>query len=215
MPKLKYKPVLAVLQKLINEEYSHSQLSKLLIENGLNVTSNALSNRYSNDGYLKEEEIEIIEKKYNINLLEEISEENCIEIEHIHIGPSCGSGTTVLDEPEVTPIKLGTQMIQNILKVTNPSKLKTFRASGDSMEPIIEDSDILLVDTGRTDYQNGGIFILTINNDWFVKRLRLRITGELDIISDNPKYPTETLKPNSEVEIIIRGKVLKNLSRGL
>lgn len=140
---------------------------------------------------------------------------DCIEIDHIHINPSCGKGTVVLDEAEITPIKLGTQMIQSVLKISHPHNLKTFKACGDSMETIIEDGDMLLVDTGRTDFNNGGIFLLTINNDWFVKRLRLRVTGELDIISDNDKYPIESLKPDSNVEVTIKGRVIKNLSRGL
>ncbi len=73
----------------------------------------------------------------------------------------------------------------------------------------------MLVDTSKTDYQNGGIYLLTINNDWFIKRLRKRLSGELDVISDNSKYPIETFKPNDEIEIIVKGRVIKNLSRGL
>ena len=83
------------------------------------------------------------------------------------------------------------------------------------MVPTIEDSDMLLIDTGRTDYNNGGIFLLTINNDWFIKRLRKRMTGELDIISDNTKYPVETFQPEQNIEVFIKGRVIKNLSRGL
>ncbi len=93
--------------------------------------------------------------------------------------------------------------------------MKLFKASGDSMEPVISNNDVLLVDIASTDFNNGGIFLLTINNEWFVKRLRLRITGELDIISENEKYPVETLQPNSNIEICIKGRVIKNFSRGL
>ena len=83
------------------------------------------------------------------------------------------------------------------------------------MTDTIDDSNVLLIDMGRTDYQNGGIFLLQKDNDWFIKRLRLRMTGELDIISDNPKYPIETFKPSDMVNIVIRGRVIKNLSKGL
>lgn|GEM_PF-3595833 len=80
-----------------------------------------------------------------------------------------------------------------------------------------KDYNVLTQDISYTDkeFSNGGVFLLTINNDWFVKRLRRRITGELDIISDNSKYPTETLKPDTKIEIAIKGRVLKNLSHGL
>jgi phage repressor protein C with HTH and peptisase S24 domain len=41
------------------------------------------------------------------------------------------------------------------------------------------------------------------------------MTGELDIISDNTKYPIETFKPEDAVSIVVRGRVIKNLSKGL
>ena len=107
-------------------------------------------------------------------------------------------------------------LIENIFKVSDVNNLKVFRASGDSMEDTIYDNDDLLVDIGRKDFNNGGIFVLTINNEWFIKRLQLRINGDLDIISDNKsKYQTETKHPNDDIEIIIKGRVIKNLSRGL
>lgn len=156
------------------------------------------------------------EKYTNIidNKLSNIANDDCIEIEHIHINPSCGSGTVVLAEADVTPVKIGREIIKNIWNA-KPENLKIFQASGDSMADTIEDNNILLVDTSKTDYRNGGIFLLTINNDWYIKRLRLRITGELDIISDNSKYPVETLLPDTAKEIRIIGRVIKNLSRGL
>lgn len=131
------------------------------------------------------------------------------------LSPSCGYGTFQDDEADRKPIKLGTSLISDVLKVSNPDMLKTFTASGDSMNPVIEHGDLLLIDTGDIQYSNGGVFLITINNDWFIKRLRKRITGELDIISDNPKYPIETLDTNSFKEVYIKGRVLKNLSRGL
>ena len=156
-----------------------------------------------------------IEEFYAIKFERSNISTDCVEIEHIHINPSCGKGTIVLDEAEITPVKLGKAIISSILKISRPEYLKTFKASGDNMEPIIEDGDILLVDTNRTDYQNGGVFLITINNDWYVKRLRKRLSGELDIISDNIKYPMETFTPETQIDVFIKGRVIKNLSRGL
>lgn len=171
-----------------------------------------LYNRVQRDSEFSDEEIAKIESFYGIELSG--SGANCIELEYIHIQPSCGPGTFVLDEADVTPVRIGEEVIKSIWK-TAPENLKLFTASGDSMEHTISDLDILLVDISRTDFNNGGVFLITINNDWFVKRLRLRITGELDIISDNEKYPVETLKPNCDVEICVKGRVIKNLSKGL
>lgn len=182
----------------------------------LGVSKQQISNIETGKSELTDENKRILLEKFDLNLQSQIlNKDDCIEIDHIHINPSCGKGTVVLDEAEITPIKLGTQMIQSVLKISHPHNLKTFKACGDSMETIIEDGDMLLVDTGRTDFTNGGIFLLTINNDWFVKRLRKRLSGELDVISDNEKYPVETFKPNDDIEIVVKGRVVKNLSRGL
>ncbi len=202
---MKYNKLLSTLQNLIGFRPKQTDLCEIL-----QVKKAAMSARAARDSDFSESEIALIEKHYGIELLTD-----CVELDYIKINPSCGQGTVVPDDAEVTPVKIGTELIRELWKIPHPSDLKLFKASGDSMENIIEDGNILLVDTSRRDFNNGGIFVLTINNDWFVKRLRLRITGELDIISDNQKYPIETLKPDGDVEISIVGRVIKNLSRGL
>lgn len=204
---MKYNELFGKLENIRGIRPSQQQIADIL-----EVRQSVIGNRAVRNSKFSEKELERIEDFYGIDLT---GDSDCTEIEHIHIKPSCGKGTVVLEEPEITPIKLGTQLIQSVLKISDPKNLKTFRASGDSMTPIIEDGDLLLVDTARTDFYNGGIFLLTINNNWFIKRLRLRLSGELDIISDNEKYPTETFQNNEDIEVMIKGRVIKNLSRGL
>lgn len=204
---MRHKELLETLQNLIGVKPSAKMLVDIL---GFSSEKVVYTRAQRNSNY-SDDEIALIEKHYGIDLMGD----NCVEVEHIHINPSCGNGTVVFDNAEVTSVKLGRELVKSILKISNPQNLKIFTACGDSMESIIEDKDTLLVDTGRTDYNNGGIFVLTINNEWYVKRLRLRVTGELDIISDNDKYPIETIRPDSGLEIAIKGRVIKNLSRGL
>lgn len=206
---MKYDKLIARLQKLIGFAPKQAELCKIL-----EYTPSKVSARAQRNSDFSDEEIEKIEKHYGISLMGN-NTEDCIVVDHIHIDPSCGKGTAVFADADITPIKLGTAMLQSVMKISHPQNLKTFRASGDSMESIIEDGDMLPVDTGRTDFNNGGIFLLTINNDWFVKRLRKRLSGELDVISDNKQYPVETFKPDDNIEIVIKGRVVKNLSRGL
>lgn len=204
---MKYSTVIDRLQKFTNTTPSVGDLAK-----ATGLTEKNLYARRTYNREFSEEEMKRIEEYYSITLL---GSEDCIEIDHIHINPSCGRGTVVLEDAIATPVKIGREIIKDLWHVQNPNVLKLFKASGDSMADTIEDGNILLVDTSRTDYQNGGIYLLTINNDWFIKRLRKRLSGELDVISDNSKYPIETFKPNDEIEIIVKGRVIKNLSRGL
>lgn len=179
----------------------------------LGVSYSTIAARKQRDSEYSDEEIQQIEAHIGV-YLSWTGDIECVELDYIHIRPSCGKGTYVIDEADITPVKLGKELIQDVWGA-DPVNLKLFKSSGDSMSPIIEDGNILLVDVSKTDFNNGGIFLLTINNDWFIKRLRLRLTGELDIISDNDKYPMETLQPDSNIEIIVKGRVIKNLSKGL
>lgn len=144
-----------------------------------------------------------------------LTDSDCINIEYIGISPSCGAGTIVIDEPEITPIKLSNSLITHILKCSHPENLKVFKAQGDSMETLIEDGDLLLVDIGRTDIYNAGIYVFSVDSEWRVKRFRLRLDKVLEIISDNPKYDIELIMPDNNINLKVRGKVIKNLSRGL
>lgn len=143
------------------------------------------------------------------------NDDDCMVIEHIGIKPSCGCGTMVFEEPEIRPIKLGNDVISHYMRCSHPLNLKAFTASGDSMSPLIEDGDLLLVDTGRTELSNSGVYVFSLNNEWRVKRFNLKIDGRLEIISDNPKYEKELLEPDCGLELYVKGRVIKNLSRGL
>ena len=209
---MRFKDISLTLQNLKQENITQTQIADALGYSVQTINKRAVRNSNFTD-----DEIKQIESFFDVDLSKKSTphQEDCIIVDHIHINPSCGKGTSVYFDSDITPIKLGTQMLQSVLKVSHPQNLKVFVATGDSMTPAIESGDMLLIDTGRTDFSNGGIFLLTINNDWFIKRLRKRLTGELDIISDNTNYPVETFKPDTDIEVFIKGRVIKNLSRGL
>ena len=204
---MRFSKLLNTLQNLIGFTPKQSDIGKIL-----NMGYSTINGRYQRDSDFSDEEIEKIEEHYGISLRG--GDNNSVEIEYININPSCGHGTIVLDDADIIPVRIGKELIQDVWKA-NPKDLKLFKASGDSMQPIIEDGDILLVNTARTDFQNGGIFLLTIENDWFIKRLRLRVDGILEIISENERYLKEVVPRNATLEIKIYGRVIKNLSRGL
>ena len=195
------------------DNYLNENVSQAKIAKALDTTVQNLNKKIKNiNTEVTLSDIYKIENYFKISIL---NASDCVTLEHIHINPSCGSGTVVIDEPAITPIKLGRKLLETILRVSNINNLKTFTAIGDSMEDTINDHDLLLVDTGRLDFNNGGVFLLQRDNDWFVKRLRLKLNGELEVISDNKKYGIEIFKPDDNVEIKIKGRVIKNLSKGL
>ena len=85
--------------------------------------------------------------------------------------------------------------------------LHAINVIGDSMEPTLRDKEIVVCDVSTGELINGHIYIInTPNSGLLIKRFSSE--GEyLDILSDNPLYPTQRLSLHQE-EIQILGRVL-------
>lgn len=143
-------------------------------------------------------------------------DDDIIEIERIEgIRPECGAGSDIIVDAHIEPFRISRHSILEYIRCSSPENLKTFRASGDSMEDKISDGDWLLVDIGRRDASVSGVYIFLANGLCRCKRLNMTLDGRLEVKSDNPKYAMEVVGPNNNIEINIIGRVLNNLSKGL
>lgn len=80
-----------------------------------------------------------------------------------------------------------------------PQNAEFLVVDGDSMEPTIKDGDLVLVDRGFGEVVNGKIYVLLVNDRVLVKRVHLLAFGGAMLISDNERYPTETI-PGRDME---------------
>lgn len=211
---MKYKEVLSNLQILTNENITQTKLAAIL-----NYSVQTINKRALRNSNFTSAELQTLEEYFNVNLPinnKQVSDDDIIEIEQIQgIQPACGGGLEVYTAPNIEPFRISRQAIIQYLRCTAPENLKIFEASGDSMEDKISDGDWLLVDIGRRDASISGIYVFTANGLWRCKRLNITLNGVLEVKSDNPKYGTETVKPNDNTEIVIIGRVLNNLSKGI
>lgn len=79
------------------------------------------------------------------------------------------------------------------------------------MEPTIRDGDLIMVvqDVDWSIVERGGIFVFSLDGDrLLLKRLHVMMSGDLQIISDNPAYPVEAI-PFADIphRIIVHGQV--------
>jgi len=75
-----------------------------------------------------------------------------------------------------------------LLRKCQPKQCGCFRVSGDSMVPVIQDGDVVLVDMGQNDLREvreGKIYAFSEGELIRVKRLIYKGSGELWAISDN------------------------------
>lgn len=114
-------------------------------------------------------------------------------IASIAVEASMGGGTLVTEEIEDKPFFFRKSWIRDRLKVT-PQDLRVIRVRGDSMQPTMNDGDVVLVDLTRNLPSPPGIFVLFDGHGLMVKRLEmLPGSSEVRVISDNPHYAPYSL----------------------
>ena len=73
---------------------------------------------------------------------------------------------------------------------TSRSNIVLMVVQGDSMAPTIQTNDIVMIDRGRTVIHNGCIFALGVGESILIKRINLKASGDVQVISDNKtEYP--------------------------
>lgn len=122
---------------------------------------------------------------------------------------SMGPGTEIQhDDILVGQIALSEQWVARRLQPTNLNALRFIHAYGDNMSPTFEDGDILLVDTGIKDPKTiDGVYVMAANDRVYIKRVRQRMDGVVEISSDNATVKTVDVL-NGDHRIDILGRVV-------
>lgn len=131
------------------------------------------------------------------------------------VSAAAGSGALVYDENSVKHLQISSA----IINITTGHNVCLINATGNSMQPVIDDRDLLLVDLTHKDFIDEGIYVVRLENTLLVKRLQ-KIPNGIVLISDNPQYSPITLNSNNfnENDAAIIGKVIsviKNFNRNI
>lgn len=89
----------------------------------------------------------------------------------------------------------------------NLSTIRVLTMNSDSMSGTIEDGSVLFVDESVKFYNGEGVYVIDTADGLKAKRLQMTVSGSLNVISDNPKYPIEVISPKDIDDIRICGKV--------
>ncbi len=87
--------------------------------------------------------------------------------------------------------------------------LRVVYAKGDSMEPEIQDGAAMLVNTADARLDEGCIYVISLNDHLFAKRVRRSFDGGVGLISANQlMYPAMEVKPEQLQEMRVLGRVV-------
>ena len=89
-----------------------------------------------------------------------------------------------------------------------PDSLAVVQAEGDSMEPTVRDSDVLLVDTSVRSVRSDGIYLIEQASELRCKRLQMMVGGGVRIRSDNTRYETELVSAENADLVRVVAKVI-------
>lgn len=122
------------------------------------------------------------------------------------IRASAGGGAEVFDEDFET-ISISHRIMESMVGTGN-TDLEAIHVDGESMEPTLQDGSIVFLDRSEININKDGIFVASTTAGLFIKRIRQRADGMVELISDNKSYSPELLSPD---EVSIVGKVVGNI----
>ena len=122
------------------------------------------------------------------------------------IRASAGGGSFNFDDNyEVLSID---RTLMNNITASSSETLEAINVDGESMEPTLQDGSIVFIDRNQTNINKDGIFVASTTAGLFIKRIRQRADGMIELISDNKTYSPEIITLE-EVEIV--GRVVGNI----
>ncbi len=122
------------------------------------------------------------------------------------IRASAGGGAFNFDD-DYEVLSIDKTIMSNITASSN-EVLEAINVDGESMEPTLQDGSIVFIDRNQTNINKDGVFVASTTAGLFIKRIRQRADGMIELISDNKAYSPEMITPE-EVEIV--GRVVGNI----
>ena len=127
-------------------------------------------------------------------------------VPRLDVRAAAGAGSWTEDDPLLGEMAFDTRLIAALGVRANA--LSLVRAQGDSMEPLIRDGDMMLVDgSDRAGLGRGGVHVIRVDGMVQVKRLR-RVADGYEILSENPAYPPVVARPEIVGRVVWLGRAL-------
>lgn len=116
-------------------------------------------------------------------------------IPRYNLQAAAGHGAAVEDEAPMFSMAFRRYWIEHYLHAS-PADLAVISVKGDSMEGVLNNKDVILLNTADNQ-PTSGLYVLRVEGDLIVKRVQRLPGGLLRVISANEAYPTFDVDLNS------------------
>lgn len=128
-------------------------------------------------------------------------------IPRYNLKAAAGHGATTEGEKPMFSMAFRRYWVENYLRAT-PTDLSVISVKGDSMEGVLNDRDVILLNTSDTQ-ASSGLYVLRVDGDLVVKRVQRLPGGILRVISANEAYATFDVDlNNSPADFGVIGRVV-------
>lgn len=124
------------------------------------------------------------------------------DVPRLALGASAGPGALAVDEQPFGALRFSQEWLRSM--GLNPAQLVTIEVTGDSMHPVLNDGDEILVDQSRRSLRDG-IHVVRVGDHLLVKRIDMGHPGRVRLKSENPAYDPIDLAPE---EVAVIGRVV-------
>lgn len=115
--------------------------------------------------------------------------EGTISIALMNVHAAMGSGAVAPEHEEVVQrMVLSEPWLRRNAAFSKSDNLALVTGIGDSMAPTFHDGDVLMVDRGISDVKVDAVYVLSLKDELYIKRLQRRPDGSVLMISDNKSY---------------------------
>nr|WP_286174234.1 S24 family peptidase [Rhodobacter sp. NTK016B] len=136
--------------------------------------------------------------------LEVVKGEPTVSIGVYDIEASAGGGASVMSEAVVGAVALPSWYVSQFTR-SSGGDLFVVAVKGDSMEPTLEDGDLVMADKQKRDPRYGGVYVIREDNALLVKRLApVSQQGAVRVISDNREIYAAVERKADEIDVIGR-----------
>ncbi|MDX1489709.1 MAG: S24 family peptidase [Pseudohongiellaceae bacterium] len=127
--------------------------------------------------------------------------EGVVSIPRLNVSASMGSGALYQEDhiDVIENMSVNLEYLRRTVSFSKTSNLAIITAYGDSMEGTFSDGDLLLVDRGVNDIKLDAVYVLSLADELYIKRIQRRPDGTFLMLSDNSKYPPYEIR-NGEAE---------------
>lgn len=129
--------------------------------------------------------------------------DGAIALKRINIGFAMGDGSNLDDIVDEGTMDFDANLLR-VISQSPPHRLFVADGVGDSMQPTLMDSDMIIIDTMQNQLSKWDrIWAISLQGAGAVKRIGLAEKGKVEIMSDNPIIPNKIV-PMEDVRIIGR-----------